>query len=198
MEIAVERPGTARRGTRLGRVVSSVLLIAVLLLSVAYLLPSLLGYQRYIITGGSMTGTYDKGSIVFEKLVPRDDLRVGDVITYVPPASSGVTNLVTHRIVHERTGEDGWRVFRTRGDANPSRDPWTFSLDEAEQPVVAFAVPHAGWVFLFLHDPRHRMWLIGGPAALIALVSLVEAFRNARRTPPSAPASAGERPLVSV
>src|SRR5689334_12444114 len=152
MEIVVQ-PRTRRTvWARLGSVVSSVLMLAVLLVSVGYLVPSLLGYQRYIITGGSMTGTYDKGSIVFEKAVPNDELEVGDVITYLPPATSGVTTLVTHRILTVKDTKDG-RVFRTQGDYNPDKDPWTFTLDEGSQPVVQYSVPYLGWVFLFLADP---------------------------------------------
>jgi signal peptidase len=151
-----------------------------MLLAVAYVLPSLLGFQRYVITGGSMQGTYDKGSVVFEKVVPTSQLRVGDVITYIPPASSGVTNLVTHRIVSAEAGTKGI-VYRTKGDANPSIDPWTFTLDRAEQVVVEFDVPHVGWALLYLADPSHRKLVVGVPAGLIALASILEACRNARR-----------------
>jgi len=168
------------RGARIGAIAGSVLLLAVMLLSVAYVVPSMLGYQRYIITGGSMTGTYDKGSVVFEKVVPTSDLRVGDVITYLPPASSGVTNLVTHRLVRAHAGADGATVYRTKGDFNPAKDPWTFTLDHAEQPVVRFHVPYVGWFLLFLADPNHRMLLIGIPAGIVALLSLGEAVANAR------------------
>ena len=166
------------RGARIGSSAGSVLMLAVLLLSVAYVVPSLLGYQRYIITGGSMTGTYDKGSVVFEQVVPSSDLEVGDVITYLPPPSSGVTNLVTHRLVRAHTGADGTTTYRTKGDFNPSKDPWTFTLDHAQQPVVRFHVPYIGWFFLFLADPHHRMLLIGIPAAIVALLSIGEAASN--------------------
>jgi len=166
------------RGARIGSIAGSVLMLAVLLLSVAYVIPSLLGYQRYIITGGSMTGTYDKGSVVFEQVESASELRVGDVITYLPPASSGVTNLVTHRLVRAHTGQDGTTTYRTKGDFNPSEDPWTFTLDHAEQPVVRFHVPYIGWFFLFLADPHHRMLLIGIPAAIVALLSIGEAASN--------------------
>jgi signal peptidase len=182
------------RGARIGGVAGSALMLAVLLLSAAYVVPSLLGYQRYIITGGSMTGTYDKGSVVFERVVPTSDLRVGDVITYLPPASSGVTNLVTHRLVGAHAGPDGRTVYRTKGDFNPAQDPWTFTLDKSQQPVVRFHVPFIGWFFLFLADPHHRMLLIGIPAGLVALLSIGEAVRaasNARgaKRPAAAPAA---------
>ena len=168
-----------RRGARVAGALGNLGMLALLLLAVAYVVPSLLGYQRYVITGGSMTGTYDKGSVVFEKVVPVRDVKVGDVITYVPPATSGVTNLVTHRIISAEPSAHG-TVYRTRGDANPSSDPWTFTLDAAEQPVVAFHVPYVGWALLYLADPHHRMLLVGIPAGLIALLSIREAFRNAR------------------
>ena len=169
-----------RRSARIAGALGNLAVVGLMLLAVAYVLPSLLGFQRYIITGGSMQGTYDKGSVVFEKVVPTAQLRVGDVITYIPPASSGVTNLVTHRIVSAQQGPKGI-VYRTKGDANPSIDPWTFTLDRAEQAVVEFNVPQIGWALLYLADPSHRKLIVGVPAGAIALVSILEAFRNARR-----------------
>ncbi|MFM6847884.1 MAG: signal peptidase I [Terrabacter sp.] len=169
-----------RRSARIAGFVGNAAVLGLMLLAVAYVLPSLLGFQRYIITGGSMQGTYDKGSVVFDKVVPTSQLRVGDVITYIPPASSGVTNLVTHRIISMEQGHKGI-VYRTKGDANPSIDPWTFTLDRAEQAVVQFNVPHVGWVLLYLADPSHRKLIVGVPAGIIALLSVLEAFRNARR-----------------
>ena len=59
-------------------------------LAAATLVPAVAGYDRYVITSGSMTGTYDTGSIVYAKAVPTADLRVGDVITYAPPARRGL------------------------------------------------------------------------------------------------------------
>ena len=169
-----------RRSARIAGALGNLAVVGLMLLAVAYVLPSLLGFQRYVITGGSMQGTYDKGSVVFEKVVPTSQLRVGDVITYIPPASSGVTNLVTHRIVSAQQGPKGI-VYRTKGDANPSIDPWTFTLDRAEQAVVEFNVPQIGWALLYLADPSHRKLIVGVPAGVIALVSILEAFRNARR-----------------
>jgi len=86
---------------------------AALILALTVLVPALLGYQRYVITSGSMTGTYDRGSLVFDKVVPTSSLRAGDVITFRPPGHAG---LVTHRI-HTLTSVDGKRVLTTKGDA---------------------------------------------------------------------------------
>ncbi|WP_067854726.1 MULTISPECIES: signal peptidase I [Aeromicrobium] len=168
---------TARRVT--SSAVNALLVVATLA-GLAYLAPSLLGYQRYVITGGSMTGTIDKGSIVLEKAVPVADLAVGDVITYQPPADSGVPNLVTHRIIEIGTAEGGGRLLRTQGDANPQPDPWRFSLTAPTQPVVRHHVPHVGWVLVALADRDVRVLVLGVPAGLVALASAVELLRALR------------------
>ncbi|MAY95150.1 signal peptidase I [uncultured Nocardioides sp.] len=179
MTLLPTTPGPAHR-SRSGAARARGLLVnlglgLVMLVALAFLLPSLMGLQRYVIMGGSMEGTYDLGSVVFEEVVPVEDLRVGDVITYVPPAESGIDTLVTHRIT-EIDGAD----FRTQGDANPAVDPWTFQLTAATQPRVVAHVPYVGFAFMALADRGTRMALIGLPAALIALWSLVELARALR------------------
>jgi len=184
---------TTRGGVRrAARWAVNLTLLAVVAACVAWMAPSAFGYERYVITGGSMSGTFEKGSVVFEKPVAVEDLQVGDVITYLPPAGSGVPNLVTHRVVDIEPAQGGGSLFTTRGDANADVDPWKFQLVDGQQPVVQFSVPKAGWVFIALADRQTRMLLIGGPAALIALIALAQlvgAFRRSEPDPqPTAPA----------
>ena len=170
--MSTAQPATIVR--RLGGLVVNLVLVTLTLGAIAYVVPSFLGYERYVITGGSMSGTIEKGSVVFSKNTPATDLEVGDVITYQPPADSGVDTLVTHRILTMEPGENGSTVFRTQGDANPDPDPWTFSLVDAEQPVVQHAVPKVGWVMIAMADRQVRMLVVGVPAAIIALMALVQ------------------------
>jgi signal peptidase len=143
------------------------------------LVPMAFGYHRYVITGGSMTGTYDRGSIVFDKAVPVADLKVGDVITYSPPASTGVHGLITHRIISVKDhGTDG-ASYRTKGDANPAADPWRFQLDQPTQAKVAFAVPYLGYGIAALSMLPIRMLIIGLPALLIAFMLIARIWRDA-------------------
>lgn len=169
---------------RIGNWTISAVMIVVVAACLAWLLPTLLGYSHYVITSGSMTGTYDKGSIVFEKNVPVANLKVGDVITYMPPMSSGVNHLVTHRIFRIEPARGGGMLFTTKGDHNPAADPWHFQLLNKEQGVVQFGVPHAGWVFIALAHRDVRMLVIGVPAALIALGALVQLVRAVFRRGP--------------
>ena len=174
MEIVLEKP----RRPRAGRWAVNALCLLVMVLALAFLLPAAFGLQRYVITGGSMEGTYDLGSVVFEETVPVADLEVGDVITYVPPADSGIDTLVTHRIIKI----DG-TTFQTQGDANPDPDPWTFELTAANQSRVTSSLPYLGYLFIALGDRSTRMVVIGVPAAIIAMASLVELLRALRRKP---------------
>ncbi|HET7195283.1 MAG TPA: signal peptidase I [Nocardioides sp.] len=163
--------------SRFARLVVNLALVAVVLFAAGFIVPGLLGYERYVIVGGSMSGTFERGSVAFEELVPVEKLEVGDVITYQPPADSGLTTLVTHRIVAISQKPHGAEVFRTKGDANADVDPWTFRLPQGEQPRVEFTVPYVGHFFMAVGDRDTRMLLIGVPAGLICLFSLVELVR---------------------
>jgi signal peptidase I len=157
------------------------LTVLCLALAAILLIPAALGFQRYVIVSGSMSGTYDKGSIVFDETVPVEELEVGDVITYEPPAGTFSQDLVTHRIASIGTDEQGGRTFRTKGDANPSADPWTFSLDGSEQAKVAFSVPYVGYLLAGLSIPLVRMLAIGLPAIVVAFLILAGIWRDAGR-----------------
>ena len=66
MEIVI----TQRRPRRRLRAATTLLSVCSTLLGIAFILPSLFGLQRFVITGTSMTGTIDYGSIAFEEVVP--------------------------------------------------------------------------------------------------------------------------------
>jgi signal peptidase len=154
------------------------------------IVPALFGLDRYVIVSGSMHPVLDRGSIVFSRSEPVEDLQVGDVITYSPPPDSGVNHLVTHRISEITTAEDGSRLYRTKGDANPGEDPWTFQLVQDQQNVMAFSVPFVGHLLIALSNPRTRMLIIGIPAGLIALQALLELVGIDLRRRPATSATA--------
>jgi signal peptidase len=141
----------------------------------ATFLPSLLGYQRYVLVGRSMEPTIHKGSLVFDEIVPVRALRKGDVITYIPPATK---KPVTHRIISVGRGPRGERVFRTQGDNNRDPDLRPFTLDDPTQARVAFAIPYLGWLFILLAMQEARIFLIALPGVLLALWALYGAWRQ--------------------
>ncbi len=178
---------TVNHINRIWRLSSSFGIAAVGLIAAAILLPSLFGYERYVITGNSMAGAMDRGSVVFAKEVPVSELRLGDAITYRPPPGAGPKGNVTHRIHAISRERSGATTLRTKGDANQTPDPWTFRLDRPTQPRAEFDVPHVGHALTALQDRTLRMLVIGLPALLLALSMLAglwhEAGTDTRRRP---------------
>jgi signal peptidase len=176
------RPGPrsrrARVSRRLGRVALNLTFAAMLLAAAVMLGPAILGFHRYVILTGSMTGTYDRGSIVFDRQVPTSSLKVGDPITYDPPPGFTSQARVSHRIWSIHVGPNGERVFRTKGDANQRPDIWNFTLNHAMQDKVAFHVPELGYLFLMLSIRDFRIVLVGLPTLLIGLVLLRQLWRE--------------------
>jgi signal peptidase len=167
---------------RLGSALCALIVVAGILFGLFLVVPSLMGWERYVIVSGSMTGTYDRGSLVFDEVVPVKSLKVGDVITYRPPRGSGPKGLVTHRIRSiGRDPKTKTPVFRTKGDANAVADPWTFTLPNKNQARVVTGAPYMGFVLAALAQRRLRMVLVGIPALLIALIVLGGLWRDTGR-----------------
>jgi signal peptidase len=153
-------------------------LLVLLAIAVLMLVPPLLGYQRYVITGGSMGSALPRGSIAYDEVVPTEHIRVGDVITYRPPNGD---RLLTHRVVWIGNGRHGVRVYRTRGDASPAPDRRAFLLPNDGQARMAFHVPVAGYVLAALSVRAVRMAVIGGPALAIAVAVFAGLWRRRQR-----------------
>lgn len=161
----------------LGRLVTVACVSALLFVVLAILVPALLGLQRYVITGGSMTGSIPKGAVIYSRITPVGQLRTGDVITFHPPGSD---TAVTHRIIAVETGPEGVPAFRTKGDFNQTADPWgAVTLNEPQQARYLFHIPGLGYVLAALAIRTVRVVLIGVPAVLIALSLLWSLWREA-------------------
>lgn len=161
------------------RRVGLALTIAAVALAASMLVPLVLGYQRYVITSGSMDGTYNRGALIYDETVPTKSLRVGDVITYTPPAGDTQPGRLTHRIHSITVGADGVRTYRTKGDANTVPDPWTFTLTHPTQARVVFGIPYLGFIFAALSIPLVRILIIGLPALLVAMAAGASLWQEA-------------------
>lgn len=180
--------------TILKRLVTAVCVATLALVVAVMLAPALLGLQRYVIVGGSMTGTIDKGSVVYARLTPVAELKRGDIITFVPPQE---TMPVTHRILSIKI-QNGERVFRTKGDYNTVADPWKITFSQPEQARYAYHIPYAGYVLAALSLRPVRMVVIGLPALLVAVSLLwslwASAGVEARRQATAAAIESVDRP----
>ena len=161
--------------------VTAVMVLAVVL-ALFMLVPALLGFQRYVIVSGSMEPTIPVGSVVYDEVVPVDDLAVGDIITFVPPPEYGIDDPVTHRIVEitvtgPHSSRPGAKVFRTKGDNNEDVDAWQMVLDGPDQARVVRHVPYVGYAYLALQVRWVQVLVVSIPAAGLIGYILITMWR---------------------
>jgi signal peptidase len=165
---------------------TSALLLLVVLAAAAALVvvPKLTGSVPLTVLTGSMSPTYEPGSVVVVRPTPAEDLQIGDAITF--QEKSGDPTVVTHRIVGIGFSGDGSRQFITQGDANDAVDP--APVTEAQvRGVVWYSVPLVGQVLTAV-DGATRALLVDAVALALLLYGgyLVAAgARDARRRRPA-------------
>jgi signal peptidase len=142
----------------------------------SYLALILLGYKPVAVYSGSMVPTLKVGAVALDRSIPSRDVKVGDVITFTDPF---VTNrLVTHRVVRIFHTPKGL-AYRTKGDANAARDPWTIRLP-GRVGRVSFSIPIAGYALWYSHTREVRSGFI----LVAALLLLTWLLRRIWRTEP--------------
>lgn len=136
--------------------------------------PSLFGYRMLRVISSSMQPEIDEGTCILIKSMDADELKVGDVITFVStdPSIYGYYN--THRIYDIYENEEGIRCFVTKGDANDYPDAYDVTEDRLLGVYVReFPGGRAlGSVISRLHE-RHVYFLVIILPLLLCLVSYV-------------------------
>jgi len=139
------------------------------------------GYRPQPVLTGSMRPHLPIGSLTIAKAVPASSVKVGDVITFQRP---GARTTVTHRV--RRIEQHGaQRIYITKGDANPTPDPWRLQLPAEVGRNVA-DVPYAGYLVLYAARPQVR----GAAIALCTLLLILAALRAIWRREDTSPATA--------
>lgn len=128
---------------------------------------------------GSMRPGIQPGDVVMVRAVPTDELKVGDVIAYLPPAH---TIPVLHRIVSiDSSG------LVTKGDANNVADPWgKVSTGSPTTLRLVWVLPKVG---LIAHN-RTTIYL-GAGALFLAAIALTVFTHKSRDTNDGPPADSG-------
>jgi signal peptidase I len=135
-------------------------LLAVMLFGLAVLLTpvsQLVGWEIFAVLSGSMEPTIKVGGIVAVHPVPADQLKVGDVITFVD--QNRPDTFVTHRIV-ELSVTDGQATAKTKGDANNTADAWSVPANKAVG-RVDLSLPYLGFLMIWLSSPLAKVAILG-------------------------------------
>jgi signal peptidase len=186
-ELNLTADGEQKAGSRwqkalhfIGTIFYALLLIMLLLLTFATLQsrlsgkpPQLAGYQMYIVLGGSISPTFEMGSLALLKPVEVTDIQVGDIITYSSP--SDAASLTTHRVmeIHE---DNGLFHFITRGDANEVNDPSPVAGANVLGKVI-FTIPYLGYLLHFGRSKVGLLMLVVLPGLIIMSIELRNLYR---------------------
>jgi signal peptidase len=104
------------------------------------------------VTGISMAPVLEEGDLIVCEKVSPDDIQIGDIIIYnVPSTNQRVFDyppVVAHRVVEMRETATGL-LYRTRGDNNPVRDPWSVRQSDIIG-KVSQQISFLGFPLLFL------------------------------------------------
>lgn len=104
--------------------------------------PNVFGYKTFVIVSGSMEPELEIGDIAVVKNVNKDELQVGDVISFREGNA-----VVTHRITE--ITEEG--KYKTKGDANNTEDtnPVDFINIEGK---LSFRISKVGYAVIFIQN----------------------------------------------
>jgi signal peptidase len=125
------------------------------------------------------------GSLAIALPVERETVVAGDVIIFTAPI--GPQRRVIHRVTHVYTGEEtqqfvDWVPTRsymdTKGDNNPSADPWVLTMSDATVWRKESVVMSAGWPAIWLGDPQIRFAAFGLAGLAVVAWSLVVVWRR--------------------
>jgi len=134
---------------------------------IATVWPRVLGHSAFIVRSGSMAGIVPVGSIAVTEEVRAEEIEVGDVIVFYPPATPTDSSPLLHRVRSIRE-ENGQRLLRTKGDANATPDPWELAL-QGRGARVLYSVPYVGYLFGFARTPAGWTLLVLLPAGYLGL-----------------------------
>jgi signal peptidase len=151
----------------LKRVSAALLLVAIIAMSGLAIFTRAQGGRLLSVQTKSMVPVLNKGDLVSVIRVPAENLKVGDIITFINPRNSKQT--ITHRITELPSAYNAKKIV-TKGDANQSTD---VPIDQsAVLGRVSYAVPYAGYASDFIRQPLGLIILIYVPALAIIIGEL--------------------------
>ncbi|ARU52039.1 signal peptidase I [Cellulosimicrobium cellulans] len=195
-EPEVPRPGRHPVLTGLWAGVTYGLLALVLLLAgLLIVVPKLAGGVPLTILSGSMEPNLPVGSLAVVVPVEPEDVRIGQIITYLPNPDDPTP--VTHRVTAITHRADGGLTFTLQGDANAAADAPV--QDFQVRARVLYAVPWLGYLNLAVNGDERSVavYVVAGAFFLWALSLWWRAWRRRRAAVSvGAPDGAGGPPAL--
>lgn len=130
----------------------------------------------YTIVSPSMTPNLKVYDVIVDVKVKKpEDIKVGDIITFISTSSISKGLTITHRVVAITETENGLE-YKTQGDNNLSPDSTTVQFKNVLGKVL-FKVPQLGRLQSFLSSSYGWLIIVVIPALLIILSDILKIFR---------------------
>lgn len=126
----------------------------------------------YVILTGSMRPLIEPGDAVVIHYEKPENLKKGDIITFMSTSSSQMGLTVTHRIIDVIKAE-GKILFKTKGDANNTIDDAVVEAANVKGKVF-MKIPYIGFVQQFVATKGGWLILILIPCFIIISIDLVK------------------------
>lgn len=128
---------------------------------------SLLGNQLMVVLSGSMSPTFDTGSVVAVKPVRFEEINKDDIVTF----NDIDGRIVTHRVLEKLEGK-----LVTKGDANDAADSTPVSSDRVIG-KVNYWVPYVGYFVEFCKSKAGLLIFLVIPGVYLVLSQAWKLFQ---------------------
>lgn len=137
---------------------------------------SVMGYRLFTVATGSMSGVYEVNDVIAVQDCDINTLKVGDDIAYQGNRGGLEGMLITHRIIKIEVGEDGKKIFTTKGVNAPAADPVI-----SEKQVLGKVVGIVPLISLLNHVVKSQLGfflLIFCPLVLIIVLEVLQTITD--------------------
>ena len=150
-------------------ILGTLIILAVIAVSLPLALPRFLGYQAYAVLSGSMEPAIPTGSVVYVETAAARDLEPDEIIAFYSHGS-----VVTHRLVQNQYFRE---ELVTKGDANAKEDinpvPYSDLIGR-----VKYHIPVVGEYMMFFNEPLTKLYLLILAACGVLFNILAGRLRN--------------------
>ena len=125
---------------RIGKIALIFICISLFLILAFITVNKILKFDAHIVVSQSMEPEINKGDIIYVKEVDTEDLKIGDIIIFMPENTNFT---ITHRIVEINFEE---RYLYTKGDQNIQQEKSKVKFDDV-MGVYVYKIPYIGNLF---------------------------------------------------
>ncbi len=137
-------------------------------------------FGAYIIISPSMVPTINVYDAIIIKRTEMEDLKEGDIVTFISndPRYNGLT--ITHRITGIEKSQNGEYLFRTKGDNNNTEDSSLVRADDIYGKVI-LKIPKLGYLQHILTNAFGWVLLIVIPCIGVVIYDIIKILKSITR-----------------